>query len=327
MRINENTMMGAVWILVLVMVTALVSAETYELRNHEPVLFNGRTVELSGKGENQVYVKIDEKTVPVTELLEYKEGLSIQLINYNDPYQNEPLTATIVIIMNTACGDGVCDANENNYCCVDCGCPLNKTCAENKCYDDSLFRCFNHTDCIDNNPCTIDACFGMPSYCINNFTTQCISNDDCCPIVCNKTLDYLNNDKECLPEPECWTDFDCDDLDENTIDLCDLKLKYCKFEVMVVKGKPVKRLNNEPNITELTNNDTLAQKSEVIEQSNYGYLILAFLGVLALLLIVYIKIFKNYKINQMINDEEDRKPESKNTFRKKEGIKDRFSFR
>src|SRR3989338_4645730 len=98
-------MKSTAWILVLVLMVGFASAETYELRNHEPVQINGRTFELSGKGENQVYVKIDGKTVQVTELLEYKEGLSIQLINYNDPYQNEPLTAIILIIMNTMCGD------------------------------------------------------------------------------------------------------------------------------------------------------------------------------------------------------------------------------
>ncbi len=61
--------------------------------------------------------------------------------------------------------------------------------------DVSKVRCFDYTDCNDNNPCTEDTCLNpglVSSSCSNDFITVCKDGDNCCPGGCNK-----DNDSEC----------------------------------------------------------------------------------------------------------------------------------
>ncbi len=301
------------WLLIIIFLSSIVTASSYELVNHEPITVNKRTFELSGRGEDQVYIKVDGQSTKVTRELELKKGVFMQLINYNDPYSDNPLTATVEIYMVYDCGNEVCELGENQYCCTDCNCTANFTCAQNMCLETSLFECFNNSECNDNDACTWDNCTGAPTECLHSPVVQCITDDGCCPEGCNNTIDYINNDHDCLPEPECWTDFDCNDSDETTIDLCDKREKFCKFEQMVVKGQIIEK--PKENIT---------QEKPAIEQKEIDYTIPFIIGVILFILFASIKIFKNYKNNTINNEEKGVRFKTKY---KKEKAKDRSSFR
>lgn len=309
-------MKKVIWILALIILSNIAIAQTYELINHVPIIINGKTFELDGRGENQVYVRIDGKITKVTELYEYRNGVFLQLIDYNDPYDNNPLIATITIVMDYVCGNKVCELGEKDSCCTDCNCTAGYTCTQNQCIDSKLNECFNNSDCNDNNPCTIDFCSGIPMICNNTFFSDCVSGDDCCPIDCNKTLDYINNDLDCLPKPECWTDFDCNDSDETTIDLCDKKEKFCKFEIMMIKGQPVRIEESVESEILLNNSDEIK-----INKTNSEFKLPVILILILIILFISIKIFKKYKNNKFNSDKEESKT------RKKEGNKNRSSIR
>ncbi len=281
-------------------------ASQYDFVNHVPRIINGKTFELSGRGEEDVYLKIDGRTASVSKLeLQLKNGVWLQLIQIRDMYLNNPLEATIEISMDYTCGNGVCESKESpDICCTDCNCTANYTCVQNQCIKSSLNDCFKDSDCDDNNPCTIETCSGFPLKCKHTAVSICETGDDCCPAICNTTIDYVNNDWDCLPKPACTSDFNCSDGDELTIDLCERHTSTCRFEVMVVKGQKVKdtvELINKPaiNTTEnLTNLEPVIDSGVSFTEYIYSYKWYLLGGLMSILLIlISIKMFKNYKNN------------------------------
>lgn len=288
----------------------LAYAVQYDFVNHAPKIINGKTFELSGRGEEDVYLKIDGRTVSVSKIeSQLKNGVWLQLIQIRDSYLNNPLEATIEINMEYTCGNKICEPKEDpEICCTDCNCTANYTCVLNQCIKSSLNDCFKDSDCDDNNPCTIEICSGFPLKCSHAAVDVCKTGDDCCPAICNTTIDYVNNDWDCLPKPGCTSDFNCSDGDELTIDLCERRTGTCKFEIMVVKGHQVKDLidlANKPfaNRTEnITGNLTVTEPAVETEQSftgsiySYKWHVLGGF-VLILIILIFIQMFKNYRNN------------------------------
>lgn len=220
------------------------------LVNHVPQTINGRTFELSGRGDDAVYVKIDSHTNKVVnDELNFVDGVYIQALEIYDPYANVPLQVNFEISMSFTCGNNNCEEGEKQFCCKDCNCTIQgDICMENKCFSAALNVCNTSNDCNDNNACTNDICSGIPANCTYTPVTVCITGDGCCPDDCNKTLDYSVNDWECLPKPICTKDIECNDNDETTIDICDNIHKTCRFEIMVVGNQPVR----EETVEDLT---------------------------------------------------------------------------
>ncbi|MFA5141888.1 MAG: hypothetical protein WC471_02885 [Candidatus Woesearchaeota archaeon] len=234
-------------IIILLLSIQIVYAGQYLLVNHVPQTINGRIFELSGMGTDAVYVKIDgHSNKVINDQLNFEDGVYIQALEIYDPYGNTPLQVNFEISMSFTCGNNNCEEGEKQFCCKDCNCTLpGDICMENKCFNAALNVCNSTKDCNDNIACTNDICSGIPANCTYTPVTICVTGDGCCPADCNKTIDYVNNDWECLPKPVCTKDVDCNDNDETTIDICDSVHKTCKFEIMVVKGQPVREATAE----------------------------------------------------------------------------------
>lgn len=82
--------------------------------------------------------------------------------------------------------------------------------------------CSSNKDCDDSNPCTLDECDGDPLRCKNKLILWCKDNDNCCPSKCT-----YENDNDCKILEECINDFNCDDNNTITNDICDPNLRNC----------------------------------------------------------------------------------------------------
>ena len=111
-------------ILTFFILSTLASATNYELLNHKPVLINGKTFELSGKGEEFVYAKVDGKFGKVSQWeLTYVNGAWMQAMEIYEPYADQPLKVVFAISMDFECGNDECEETESKeICCTDCGC-------------------------------------------------------------------------------------------------------------------------------------------------------------------------------------------------------------
>ena len=49
----------------------------------------------------------------------------------------------ILPLINALCGDTVCDKNEKNTCCIDCGCSFGQQCIDNTCVNSITFFSFS----------------------------------------------------------------------------------------------------------------------------------------------------------------------------------------
>ena len=75
-------------------------------------------------------------------------------------------------------------------------------------------QCETHTDCDDDNECTVDLCLGYQKNCQYSYITACISGDLCCPSGCSD-----EDDDDCA-FIECEENSECDDFNLDTIDQC-----------------------------------------------------------------------------------------------------------
>jgi hypothetical protein len=100
---------------------------------------------------------------------------------------------------NQTCGNGICEAGENNLnCCTDCSCLPGQECVNNNCTG-TPFKCVFDTDCSDNILCTADVCYHRntsQSFCGHIEQTMCSydKTDGCCPEGCD-----ANHDIDCDP--------------------------------------------------------------------------------------------------------------------------------
>jgi hypothetical protein len=285
-------------IVFLILLCQFVSA-SYLLVNHEPVTINGKVFELSGMGENDVYVKIDGKTSKVSQdELRLVNGVWMQALFINMPYDNNPLTVEMTISMDYTCGNKICEKDKgetSDICCTDCNCTVNNTCVTNRCILSSLNKCLIDIQCDDKDACTSDTCTGFPLKCAHSKVTECVTGDGCCPEECNKTVDYVTNDWECLPTPTCMRDANCTDDDESTVDICDSRTKTCRFETMVAQGKPITGTKKETAQTQNQGNMTGTGTGIMATINDYYPAVIGVIGILGAIYLLSITIFKKYK--------------------------------
>jgi len=81
--------------------------------------------------------------------------------------------------------DGICDGDDADLCCYDCGCEDGYRCRKNKCI--RSVSCTDNGDCDDSNPCTKDSC--NEDKCSYVKTTGCRSGDICLSENTVKTID------------------------------------------------------------------------------------------------------------------------------------------
>lgn len=122
-----------------------------------------------------------------------------------------------------ACFDSICIHNMTTACMDDDGC-----CPEGCQGEDSdCNECFTDTECEDNDPCTVDACYN--GLCSNEPIITCTNEDNCCPSGCTHSTD-----SDCEQQDECYTDSDCDDLDPCTYDMCSGTPRKCHHNVTLI---------------------------------------------------------------------------------------------
>ncbi|MCD4739680.1 carboxypeptidase-like regulatory domain-containing protein [archaeon] len=122
----------------------------------------------------------------------------------NNPCTNDAcLAGTCVHTQISSCVDG-------DLCCpVKCDHTLDSDCPH-------FGACETDGDCVDEFPCTIDVCSN--SLCYHNSQTDCLNNDECCPLGCDSSTD--NDCTNAPPTKDCSIDSDCSDWNYCTVDEC-----------------------------------------------------------------------------------------------------------
>jgi len=131
------------------------------------------------------------------------------------PFPQEMLVDYVRVynLESVVCGDGTCDAGEDQCnCSDDCGTPA---ATETNCTDGFDDDCDTYTDCFDSDCDTDPACIG--SYCgdgtCDEGENQCNCPDDCgTPPSTENCSDGIDND--------CDTYVDCDDSDCSAVPAC-----------------------------------------------------------------------------------------------------------
>lgn len=86
-------------------------------------------------------------------------------------------------------------------------------------------ECWADNDCEDNNPSTTEYCTGsFPKTCYYERTKLCMNDDTYCPSNCT-----FANDNDC---DECFTDYDCNDRQGKTKDICSGEPKRCSYTII-----------------------------------------------------------------------------------------------
>lgn len=176
--------------------------EIYEIENKELVVYS--------IGEESIKVNVDG-VKNVISVGEQKEVNGVKITVNSIFYDDLPEERTVEMVLSMAfyCGDGNCDADQNETkvnCCEDCGCSPGYVCSDGVCKTEaqikkeqeeeeekSADKCEKDADCDDNDTDTEDTCLskpGQPNRCLN------------IPLICK-------------------TDIECDDQDPCTIDKCE----------------------------------------------------------------------------------------------------------
>ena len=141
------------------------------------------------------------------------------------------------------CGDGVLDEGETSAtCCLDAGCPGERTCVDNECIAPVCGECQYVKDdiCVDHDCCSDEDCTGK----------QRCENNLCIAIECG---DCGYADKGVCKKYACCANSECDDGDDSTVDICknptslqamcshlsEIELGDSEIEVTVSKEVPV----------------------------------------------------------------------------------------
>lgn len=191
----------------------------------------------------------------------YVDKSTVECTSDSQCYDNDSLTFDWCDSYSYTCVHN----QEGVGCWSDWDCNDNNSATINRCdygqcvfINSSLFECTQDADCVDNVTESYDFCDMGYGKCVHNFNTEC--NQENAYLECDDydpaTYDYCNSgmcahigygfvqcwsDYDCdngmglcedfqcfFPQAECEDDWDCDDSDPETFDLCDRGM--CKFE-------------------------------------------------------------------------------------------------
>jgi hypothetical protein len=137
---------------------------------------------------------------------------------------------TILRPSKVVCGDNICDTTENQQtCCLDCGCPAGKECYNNVCV--ALSRCGNGICEVEEN------CYDCPKDC------KCKTNEYCSKETKECMLPQCGNGK-CEPfegPDNCCIDCKCTIPGE----FCNLTTKKCEIQEINISDERIRQLVNE----------------------------------------------------------------------------------
>jgi len=246
----------------------IANAETSILSAGDEVTVNGKNIKLTNVGHNIITVYVDgnygnvEKVINETgngSIYFDVNGALIAVLATSTKSQN----AIIDIIVEYECGNNICEESSKT-CCTDCNCSLpDFICENNICIPDinkSKHECNTNKECNDNIPCTIDICDHTlyPTKCKSIKQTNCINDDQCCPINCN------NADNDCLTTDQCTTIQDCNDNNPCTAEQCSGSPKKCTYTT--TKGCI---LNNECFPTGTVKDNKYCEETFILQKSFY----------------------------------------------------------
>ena len=119
----------------------------------------------------------------------------------------------------------------SNYRCKDYACCDDSDCADNdplsidicenpgllsaRCTNEKEDQCEFDYECNDRDPYTDDVCTGTPMRCVFTPIPECSSGDGYCPPGCDNAVD-----NDCEIADQCSSNYDCNDNDDSTNDVC-----------------------------------------------------------------------------------------------------------
>lgn len=224
------------------------------------------------------------------------EGIALEIMNFDSYSGRDRVYFIITYELESLCGNDICDISEDcSSCETDCSCQEGFVCEAKQCVKEcpetvGCDSCLNKElgeGCDCNDECESDVCWAdicVTHYCGDetcnadeNYTicekdcqppavcgdNICDSNEkDCCiDCGCASGYDCINN--ACISLDECSSDYDCNDYDNCTNDICSGTPKKCSYtsnQSCVKQNETKETSKEEPN--------SMPEEKEIEIQSN-----------------------------------------------------------
>lgn len=228
--ITKEVAFAVAFVILLSILLVPVSALTQKviITLNQGVVINGKNITFVGSSGDAANIKVDGALGTVKKGDQTTiGGVIIALLGIS----SQPSSAILNITVHFVCGDGNCDTSQGegpSVCCMDCGCLGRKACFSNICLENltSPSACHTDADCTPSTVCAIAACDAsvVPSQCVEEQITSCVSGDQCCPASCT-----TESDSDCEAVPTCESAKDCDDANPCTEDICTGNPRGCTY--------------------------------------------------------------------------------------------------
>jgi hypothetical protein len=144
----------------------------FESKNIKIVKIGSSSAVFEVEGEKQAIKRDEDKQVDGVKII-------VNNIFYVEEQEDRFVEFDVFELFNYECGNGKCEAGEEEKCCKDCGCKSGYECVDNYCELINKGECSKDEDCDDKNSTTLDLCKGTPKKCVHIFVIECKKNEDC----------------------------------------------------------------------------------------------------------------------------------------------------